>query len=90
MITFRWKTGLSGREAEALVARRLVELGRDPHVVTEDAVAALRGCADTGDTLRSVLTGALFLASTEDSPHVDASHVHRAALRPSPGQHAAP
>jgi hypothetical protein len=77
------QTGLSGPEAEALVARRLEELGRDPRLVTEDAVAALRGCAASGEALRSVLTGALFLASTEDSPQVDASHVERAAaLRP--------
>ncbi len=71
---------LSASDAEALVAQRLTELGRDRDVVTHDAMTALLGCADSGAALRSVLTGAMFLASTEDAPRVDASHVARAAM----------
>jgi hypothetical protein len=70
----------------AMVAERLRALGRDPAMVTEDALAAL--CETHSGSRRKLqtrLTSALFLASTENAPEVTADHVARAAaMQPEP------
>jgi hypothetical protein len=64
----------------AAVARRLVQLGRNPDFVTPAALAALtEACDGSPRRLQVLLTQALFLASTESAPSLDASHVTRAA-----------
>jgi len=62
------------------VAERLTSLGRNPDAVTQDAVAALGECCHgSRRRLQSLLTAALFLASTDSAPAVTADHVVRAA-----------
>ena len=63
-----------------LVAARLSALDRPADLVREDGLESL--CQQTNgseDRLRALLAGALFIASTEDSEHVGADHVLRAA-----------
>jgi hypothetical protein len=69
----------SGNVAAA-VAQRLVQLGRNPDFVTPAALAALtEACGGSPRRLQVLLTQALFVASTESAPSLDASHVIRAA-----------
>lgn len=62
------------------VAERLTSLGRNPDAVTRDAVVALGECCHgSRRRLQTLLTAALFLASTDSAPAVTADHVTRAA-----------
>jgi hypothetical protein len=62
------------------VAERLTRLGRDPDIVTADALAALRKhCRGSSQRLQALVTAALFLASTDDASVITADLVERAA-----------
>ncbi len=69
-----------GREAvAACIAARLRALGHPADLLTGEAVAALTQHAGGSiPRLRAALAGALFLASTEEAPRIERSHVERA------------
>jgi hypothetical protein len=67
--------------AARLVAARLRDLGRPADLLTDGAIARL--CSEAHGSpsrLHALLASALFLASTEDAPAIDADLVRRAAV----------